>query len=218
MFDLDTAEDSFADILHNYGIETYAADLVGAGPGPKPDYIGDRYCDNLDYLSDKIKQYNINCVMGYSSGCVVVKDLLTQFKFDSVILLDPASKLKMNKQSVNDDKYVITKLAVGQALIDNGTTVDPTIAQDYIDALTPELELVTAAYPVKHLKGYFTNTTIAELYQHNNVRTFFTKNSSDLVRPLFPADSVYYADASHWILLEKYRYQLAQDIITFLNR
>lgn len=218
MFDLDTIEDSFADILQAYGVETYAADLFGSGPGPKPDIIGDRYCDNLEYLSAKIKEFDINCVMGYSSGCTVIKDLATQFAFDSIILLDPAARSKMTKQLVNNDKYIINKSAVAQALVDNETTIDPRIAQDYIDAMTTELELVTASYPVRYLKDCFTSEVVDKLYQRNNIKTFFTKNSVEQARTLFPADSVYYTNASHWILLELYRYQLAKDVVTFLNR
>ena len=217
MFDLDTVEDSFADMLHTGGLGVYAADLFGSGPGPKPDYIGDRYCENLEYLSEKIKEFDINCIMGYSAGCTVVKDLATQFNFKSIVLLDPASKLKMAKQLINDDKYIINKLAVAQALIDNGATVDPVIAQDYINAITTEAELVTASYPVRYLKNCFTPDVISKLYQHNNVRTFFTKNSLEHVRVLFPADSPYYHNASHWILIEQYRQQLAQDVVAFLN-
>jgi hypothetical protein len=103
MFDLDTTQDSFADILHNYGIETYAADIFGSGPGQKPEYIGDLYCKNLDYLSTIIKQFDITNIMGYSSGCAMVRDLASQFKFDSIVMLDPGVRLVMSKQLVNND-------------------------------------------------------------------------------------------------------------------
>lgn len=218
MFDLDTLEDSFADILYNNGIETYAADLFGAGPGNKPSHIGDLYCKNLDYLSEKIKEFNINCIMGYSSGCAVAKDLATQFDFDSIVLLDPGVRLKMTKQLVNDDHYIIDKLAIQQALIDNETLIDATVAKDYIDAVNNSQQLVTAAYPVKYLKDCFTPEVIDTLYRRNNVKTFFTKNSIEALRLRFSADSIYYPNSSHWIILEPGRYQLAQDIITFLNR
>ena len=109
MFDLDTTQDSFADILHNYGIETYAADIFGSGPGQKPEYIGDLYCKNLDYLSTIIKQFDITNIMGYSSGCAMVRDLASQFKFDSIVMLDPGVRLVMSKQLVNNDKYIISK-------------------------------------------------------------------------------------------------------------
>jgi esterase/lipase len=217
MFDLDTVEDSFADILSAQGVETYAVDLFGAGPGIKPDYIGDLYCKNLEYLAEKIKEFNINCIMGYSSGCAVVKDLATQFNFDSIVLLDPGAKLIMSKQLINNDKYIVEKNAIKQALINNNTSIDPLIAKDYIDAVAPDQQLVTASYPVTHLKDCFDQSTIDTLYQNNNVKTFFTKNSLDHLRKVFPDNSVYYTDASHWVLLEPYRYRLANDVINFLT-
>lgn len=218
MFDLDTSEDSFADILHNNGIETYTADLFGTGPGNKPSYIGDLYCKNLDYLSEKIKEFDINCIMGYSSGCAVAKDLASQFDFDSIVLLDPGVRLKMTKQLVNDDYYIIDKLAIQQALIDNETSIDTEIARDYINAVNTSQQLITAAYPARYLKDCFTPSVINTLYHRNNVKTFFTKNSIDALRLRFATDSIYYPESSHWILIEPGRYQLAQDIVTFLNR
>ena len=218
MFDLDTVEDSFADILHSYGIETYAADIFGSGPANKPKTIGDLYCKNLEYLATVIDQFDIRCVMGYSSGCSIVKDLTQKFNFDSVVLLDPGVRLSMNKQLINNDKFVITKQAVRQALLDNGTTVTKLIANDYIDALTDNNELVTASYPVtgQYLKVFSNKSAVQELY-HHNVKTFFTKNSLEHVKKIFPDNSIYYPEASHWILLEKYRYVLAQDVVNFLN-
>ena len=88
--------------------------------------------------------------------------------------------------------------------------------QDYINAVTPDAQLITASYPVRYLKECFTPDVIDTLYQ-NNVKTFFTKNSLELLRNTFPADSVYYPSASHWILIEQHRYQLATDVINFLK-
>lgn len=219
MFDLDTIEDSFADILYQHGIETYAVDLIGSGAtGPDDINHNTAYQDNLTYLKELVKEYDIDYVMGYSTGCAVAKDLALQINVKGVILLDPGANITITKELINN-KFLIHKESVFQALISNNTNIKPKIAADYINALCAIDVFVTSAYPItgNYLKSFFDVDSLQEFFNKCNVKVFFTHNSIQKLRKTFPSTSVFYPDASHWILLEDGRYLLAQDIVQFVK-
>lgn len=219
MFDLDSQDASFACLLNQQGVETYAVDIFGSGPGIKPDVIGNCYNDTVDYLSYLVEQYNIDNVMGYSTGCAFAAELTKKHKFKKIIFLDPRAKVVLDRKILNNDKYIITKQAVLKSLIDNQTEIDKNTTKDYIDALCQDDQLITAAYPItgQYLKIFDDKEYVDNLLNTNNTKTFFTKQSVEHTRELFAQNSVYWPHASHWILLEPYKKDLAQEVVQFLK-
>lgn len=218
MFDLETKNYSFAKLLNQQGIETYAVDILGSGPGEKPKFIGDLYDKTLSLLSKVVHTNGIDSIMGYSTGCAFVTDLCKTHLFKKIIFLDPGARVTLDKTCQDNDRYVITKTAVSQALTTNQTAVDDITASYHLSALCAGSELVTAAYPItgQYLKKIYKSQTLQKLLAENKIKTFFTKHSVKPVRDLFQANHVYWPHASHWILLEPYRIQLAHEIEKFL--
>ena len=219
MFDLITHEDNFRQMLNQRGIETYAMDILGSGPGPKPDVIGDLYQATLDRLKEIISTHKILHVMGYSIGCSFAMQLAQTHSFEKIVLLDPRASVKVDRIHVNSDKFIITKTAVRQALTENCTHIDDRTAQDHVDSLCAGDQFETAAYPMTgRYSQVFDNRDIVTQFLHSNcVRAFFTGQSSTATRDMFAEHGRYWPDTSHWILLEPARLQLAQAVSDFLS-
>lgn len=219
MFDLDTTDASFAKLLNQQGIETYAMDIVGTGPSVKRYVIGNQYQATIDCLSYVIKHYNIDYVMGYSTGCAMVADLTQHHQFKKIVLLDPQSRTQVNRVLVDNDKYIIDKSAVHTALIENNTTVDADTAQDHIAALSHSDQLVTAAWPMlgHYLKRFDDAQYVDRLISKQPTRAFFTKHSLENTRINFEKCGVYWPHISHWALLEPSRKDLANAVVEFLK-
>jgi len=218
MFDLQTHEPSFAHLLNQLGIETFAVDILGSGPDEKPEVIGGLYPANREYISQIINEHKIDSVMGYSNGCAIAMDLAKTHQFRRIVFLDPRAQVRVNKVCVNNDKYVITKTAITQALIENQTRVDTQTAQDHIASLCAGPELVTAAWPVMSQCSRMFNDTdqVQNFLQNNSVKSFFTAQSVPAIRELFGEHGVYWPDTSHWLLLEPRRKDLAQAVAEFV--
>jgi hypothetical protein len=218
MFDLDTDEDSFSDILVKHGIETYAIDLIGCGDGGSIDNVSDPYQHNLEYLKLVIKEHEIDYIMGYSTGCILAKELALSLNIKGVIFLDPSNNIILDKKLIND-MFLITKQSVRQALVINGTNIKQKIVDDHINSLCNDEILKVAAYPItgKFLKNFLDPNGLQNFFNVCNVQTFFTQKAEASVRSLFPSESTFYENSSHWIMLEDGRYQLAHDIVKFVN-
>ncbi|CAB4137967.1 Alpha/beta hydrolase fold-1 [uncultured Caudovirales phage] len=219
MFDLDTHDASFAQLLNQQGIETYAPDIVGTGPGRKSHVIGNCYHETLEYLDYIVTKFDIDHVMGYSTGCAFAVDLAKKHNFKKIVLLDPQSKSRVDRQLVDNDKYTITKQSVRQALIENLTSVDSQTTQDHLDALCPGDTLTTAAWPMlgRYLTVFDSQQYVDNLVNNYQVKTFFTKQSTEQVRQRFGCHGTYWPHISHWVLLEPYRKELANEIVEFLK-
>ena len=223
MFDLDTIEDSFATCLNKQGIETYTFDIYGSGPGKKEKYIGNQNKKNIEFAEKIINEYDINCIMGYSFGCHYAKYLSLKFNIKKLIFLDPCVSLNIEKQLIdNNDKFCIKLKNIPKIILKNKAKIDKKILEDHINALGKNKNLITAAYPITHLpaeyKNFLDKEQIVNVINNCKTKIFFTKNSIKSVRDVFPKkNSEFYKKASHWIMIEKYRYKLAEDISSFLK-
>jgi esterase/lipase len=218
MFDLETHEPSFAKLLNQQCIETYAVDIIGSGPGLKNTVIGDQYQNTLDLLQYIVEQYKIDHVMGYSTGCVFAVDLLKKYSFKKIILLDPGAQIKISRQVVNDDKYVISKEQVYDILKINEVNVDAWTLADHVNSLSYSDELVTAAWPIAgNYLNKISQKDIVDLKGNNNVKLFFTKHSLPDMREVFGSQGVFLPHASHWVLIEPGRRELATDVAEFIK-
>ena len=215
MFDLETVEDSIADILQEKNIETYTFNVVGTGPGDKPDTIGNPHETNVNIARQYIEEFKIDFVLAYSYGALVLNDLLDDLPecVKGIILLDPYTKICPGVPVPTGDKKTITQQQVLDQLEWFGANIKKEILQDYLFKLNNGNDLVTAAYTAQHVRNNYLNfisvENITKLLSFK-LQTFFTSSSVDAVRSKLPHK--FYPDASHWILLERARYQLADDI------
>ena len=222
MFDLDTVEDSFADILQHNCIETYTFDYVGTGPGIKTEFIGDHNIETINTAIQLVQDNNIEYVVGYSYGCMIAREIISQCpSLKGLILIDPQSEIYMDVVPIDDgDKLKLTKAAIASALKNHHSTISTEIQKDYIDKTADSDSLITAFYPRTFYRNnsvfFKTKEHVDELYSLIQVKTFFTKNTIETVRKLYP-NSTHMSTSSHWILLEEGRFELANEIINFID-
>ncbi len=226
MFDIDVSEPSIADLLNSKGISTYTFDIAGTGPDEKTKEIGDGHQSNIEYALELINKYQIEYVLGYSYGALLVSEMFDQLPscVKGIILLDPYAVLKQDNVIFvdNGDKKLVTRAQVSQDLVDYGCVITDEIKHAYINKLSqPDTELTTASYPGKHMKANFEKFSSAsniEKLCSKKIVAFFTKTSNKLVRERFPVNvKVYWPDCTHWILLEQKRFDLADNISNFIG-
>jgi esterase/lipase len=225
MFDLSTIQDSFATCLNKQGIETYTFDIYGSGVEKKEKYIGDQHKKNIKFAEKIINDYDVDCVMGYSSGCHYAKYLALKFNIKKLIFLDPRASLYSDKQLIdNDDKFSIELKNIPKIILKNKAKIHKKILEDHINALGgKDKKLITAAYPKTHLPiehiDFLDKAQIMHIINKCSTKIFFTKNSIKSIKNIFPKEnSVFYNKASHWIMIEEHRYKLAKDISLFLKK
>jgi hypothetical protein len=226
MFDLKTTEPSFADLLNAEGIETYSFNIGGTGPDQPLREIGDQHTDNIEHALELINEYQIEYVLGYSYGALVLSELIDRLPscVKGIILLDPYAVLKQDKVILldNGDKKLVTRQQVSQDLVDYGCNITDAVKYAYLDKLSqPGTELITASYPGKHMKANFekfSGPANIERLCSKKIVAFFTNTSNKLVRDRFPASAtVFWPDSTHWILLEQKRFDLAKSIAEFID-
>jgi hypothetical protein len=206
MFDLDCAEDSFATLLHKGGIETYTFDI------PTTDHQS-----NVDIAVSLVKQYEIDYILGYSYGCITALDVAKQTKIAGLMFLDPRSQVTVTKQHT-DNKILVTRDNVDLALRENNVNITDVVRQAHLAALSNTDVLVVPTYPgpVCRQTEYFKPANLTELFNKQKIQLFLTSQSKEETKLWNPANTIFYPDSSHWILLEPSRYQLAQDIEKFI--
>ena len=225
LFDIDAEEESMADILNGMGIETYTFDNFGIGPGEKPEPIGNFHQKNMDKAIAIIKHYNIDYIMPYSYGCLMLPQILKAVKVNGTILLDPCPRGQgIVKQNIGGGKLLVAKAAIISAL--KGVVKSPindSMLEAYLRHLCDGDYLTTAEYPVTESiaqkDAFLSEDNIRDLYKAGPITAVFTSGVSAEVQALFPKEGLLvYPKASHWIFLEDDRYQLAQDILTFIKQ
>jgi hypothetical protein len=210
MFDLDSIQPSFADILQEKNIETYAFDIFGGGPGAKPLHIDNLHNSNVQYARMLVEFYNIDIVMGYSYGCLVAKEVAQLVPLKGIIMLDPESTIDVARTQLGNGRVSVGKQAIKEALRINQTSIDPVVEIDYIDSVDPSEELITAQYP-----GQVCREQNKLLRSKTLCPGLWIVTKQGVVDQHIEASR--YADASHWILLESHRYQLADDVVKFID-
>ena len=218
MFDLATREPSFAQLLNQQGIETYAVDIIGSGPGPKDYVVGNRYQDTINLLCSVVEKYNIDHVMGYSTGCAFAIELSKKYHFKKIVFLDPGARTNVPRHLVDNDKYIFSKLQIYDMLDENKVSVDAWTLADHVNSLSYTDELVTAAWPIigNYLKQV-NEQSITELKNNNDLRIFFTKHSLPHMREAAGDQGMFWPHISHWALIETHRKDLAQAVVEFVK-
>lgn len=211
MFDLDI-ENNFSTMLNNFGIETYTFNLVGTGPDVKTEFFGIRHDDNVNLAKEIVEKYKIDFVMGYSYGCKIVIDLVQRVNLKGVMFLDPATKIDTDTELIDGgDKVRITKASIQKSMEQYQVTIDKDTADKYLQAVCDGDFIDVASYPRLPRPGPI------KVVPGVSVRLFFTKNSNAEYRSQWPEIMFkYYPQASHWILLEEYRQNLAVDVNDFI--
>ena len=230
MFDLPSDSPSMADILQERGIETYSINWEGIDRLPVTGQVGNAHDRNLARVIELIEQNPIDYILAYSYGVAVALDLIRALpgKIRGVMLVDPYPALKKpgapddSILTDNGDKRIVTRQQVRADLVKFASTAEPAVADAYIENLTdPDKELTVAVYPSMVLKERWAKLpnqidSLMQLPIASHV--YFTKTSKALVRNYFPADrQTMFATASHWILIEPERYQLADSIEQFIK-
>ena len=221
MFHLKSSAENFSDALLRNGVETYTFNYYGTGLDEKPDLIGNHNLEEIQRTIDIINDYQIEYVFGYSYGCAIAREAALKCNLKGLLLLDPSAFLHLEFQRIdNDDKIRITEKTLDSMLRNNGAVIDPLIYQDYVNAFLSSGELITATYPglffTEQSYLFKTKEHVDELYRHVPTKTFFTKNSIESVRPLYP-DHVYYPNSSHWILVEPEMQDLFIETVKFID-
>lgn len=205
MFGLSTVEDNFSKILCDKGITNYTFDISKHS-----------HNDNIILAKELINKYNIKYVLGYSYGAIVASELANESSIKGLFLLDPYAQVTINSDQHNDT-LVYKKEEIQQALIVNDTNIKDQIKEDHINSICPGDTLESPAYPKLDRKArkirFVSNLQSANCVIH----AFFTKHSRKEIRDQFPTSTLY-QDASHWILLEDYRYNLAEDISRLIDK
>jgi len=224
MFDIDANEESMADILNNMGIETYAFNNFGIGPEEKPDPIRNFHQKNIDKAIETIKRYSIDYVLLYSYGCLMASEILREVKVKGTILLDPCPRGQgLVKQKLDGGKLLVAKSAIFKGLKEVAKSpINDSMLEAYLENLCDGEYLTTAEYPVTESiarrDDFLSEDNILDLYKTGPVRAVFTSGVSDEVQAVFPREGfIYYPNASHWILIEDDRYQLARDVFKFIK-
>ena len=203
MFDLDSDEDSFADILSHMGIETYAFDNLPTG-----------HAANIDFAVDLINQFGIDYVMGYSYGCLTAYDVAKQTNIKGLVFLDPASTPKVKKRRVGDF-FLIPKANLDLALTKKNTNVADNIRIASINAFGTKDVLKIPTYPTVVMRNN-SNLFGPSIFTKLNVRLFLTSQGTEEAKTWSPSFT-YYPNSSHWIMLESGRYALAHDVVNFIK-
>jgi len=227
MFDLDSNEDSFAVLLQKRNIETYTFDNIGLSNPPLGVEVGDQHFNNVSYARKIIIENNIEYVLGYSYGAIILNELLTNLPecVKGIIFLDPYTKLKdiqiLNQISLdNNDKRAFTKPQLLEFLEINNANINPNILEYYSNNFNPSITL--ACYPSIYYRNFTTDTYNQFIEKTRNskrkVRMYFTHHPSNL-EPMIGGDiKRIFPKASHWILVEDDRFPLADDVLDFINQ
>ena len=230
MFDIDTVEDSCADLLQKNGVESYTFNIVGTGPLRKPNIIGDGHLENVLFAKNIIEEHGIDYIMAYSYGSVVACELVTQFnvKVKGVFLIDPfggpdfaPTYIDTTDYIEDGDKRVVTRQGI-QAILDEwDSTMKDDIKFDYFNSLgNGSSSLVTAAYPYqtvfKKHKEILNDLYVNELKKRCKLQVVFSKTAREDVKAIFPGSKCY-TDATHWIMLEDRRFDLINDFVNFVK-
>lgn len=222
LFDLETETESFSSLLNKKGITTYTFNNIGSNFGDVRDYVGNRHEENKQHAVDLVNKYGIQFVMGYSYGCYAAKYVAQNCNIKGVIFLDPRSNVKSKKVTINGgDRFLFTIQSLKNDLEINGAVIPEKVLDAHLNSLTDKNTFTSPAYPLNgcdHDKKTFCDIeSLEKLKSRTDIFAIFTKNSIDSVRQLFPEKSTrLYQDASHWIMIEDRKFDLAKDITKFV--
>ena len=215
MFDIDTREDSFSDLLNLHGMETITFDIIGTGLKDPVLPFGDHNESNISIARRLIEEHNIRNVIAYSYGIDILFKLIEEGSiFDRLMLLDPRAAGDPIRYFSDDDILIYKKRDILQHFLENKIKISGVILQEYINQMVnaPGGQLITPIYP----RLLSNNTSLedrADYLQREGSPKFkivFSNQSREKVRELFDSKHViYYDDASHYMLLEGARYKLA---------
>ena len=208
MFDIDSNEDSFCDLLLKDNIEVFSFDLPNTN-----------HADVVDKVSNLVKEHNINYIMGYSYGCIsAIECALTQ-RLNGIILLDPFSGVPVPSVEVGDKfEYTVSEI---KQLVNSTTFIKDDIKDLYLNALSATDKFTAPMYP----KQLVMDRKFLNLSAWKNVNliscpvfTVFTSTARQPIKNYFSQfKQKTYNNNSHWILLEDGRFELAADVSKFIE-
>jgi pimeloyl-ACP methyl ester carboxylesterase len=208
MFDINTNEGSFCDLLLKHNIEVFSFDL--------PNTNHDNIVSNVRQL---VETHGINYIMGYSYGCISAIECALTHKLDGIILLDPFSGVPVPSVTIdNNFEYTVSEI---KKLVDDTTSIKDEIKKLYIDSLSTGEKFTAPTFPKKlvmdrkFLKlSAWTNIGLVSC----PVYVAFTSTARALIKDYFLRfKQKTYTSSSHWILLEDGRFDLANDIDKFIK-
>ena len=221
MFDLDSAEDSFSDILANAGIETLTFDTFGTGIKDPAVPFGNLHYKNVELALSICKEHDISTIISYSYGSMVAVDVMREFPIVNSVILDPSSHAKVECESEDQDKRYITRVNLLRTLQNNRSPINGRMMKTHINQMinTSDGKLLTPTYvDSPYPEGIRVIEALAEVIGKIRMRTFFTNSAADEVMQRIPSeDRVKYDDCTHWFLIEDARYRLAADICDFIG-
>ena len=205
MFDLDSDQESFCQILNNNGIETFAFDI--------PETSHD---DVLNITFELIETHNIKNVMGYSYGCITAFDAAFRYKLDNVILLDPFSGTQIKNEEF-DTHYEYNTSDV-KTTIDEVCSIPESVKECYLSSLGGS-KFNSPKYP--KLKSRESYNTYTSRDAFDTLQGRLTVNFTDCVKQeVYEKYSMLNPtmyNSSHWILLESGRQELAKNVLTLIR-
>jgi len=226
-FDMQTQEDSFADILTDRGIEWWTFDSIGTGISDAKLPFGDHHDTNLKIARQLVLDNNIEYIMGYSYSVLLAARLITENKhtIKKAFFWDPWANANPSKEYLDDDYQIFDKLDYMKSMIRLGVTVTPRILQDHIDnmfltegskkQIFPSYSHHASTRAMQELS--YGPSQVNDLGKILPIKIAFSKNSWPKVRESFrEEDRLFYEDCSHWIWLEPGRYRLADDFCEFI--
>lgn len=204
MFDLDFNEDSFCKLLNDSGIETFTFDI------PETNHN-----DVVSICQDLINANNIKNIMGYSYGCLPAIDLSLCNNLNSLVLLDPFSGLKINKQEHDDRLYY--KSSDVYDVVTNNCYLSQSALKSYIDSLGESFSV--SNFPKKFSSTNFDKYTDWRLHRSIRCNKFvaFTESSKQEMHVKFSTIPRKFYKSSHWILIEEGRKSLCEDVCAVLK-
>lgn len=209
MFDIDIDEDSFCDILVANGVEVFSFDLSNTD-----------YNDVLNKAKTLIKDFKIDYAMGYSFGCIAASECALELDLLGIILLDPFSPPGPIKSIEIGDQFKY-QIADIKETLDTKTFIKEHIKDAHIKTLSDTDILLSPTFPKKLVSdGKFSTLPAWTDIKSINCPIYcaFTNTAKDFVKNYYGEyKQKTYGNNTHWILLEDGRFELAKDILEFIN-
>jgi hypothetical protein len=203
MFDLDMKEINFRQLLNDYGIETFTYDI------PETSYE-----DFYSIAESLVQEHKIDNVMGYCMGGAVTLQLANKFEFNSITVIDvfrPLPKYKIYNEQTG--RYECNK----QQLLDcinKETKINDSVKAEYLDSLTDVIS--SPKYMTKqHMEpivGHMCNKNYLANLKAKKKYLLWSSPFAAYQKEIFTGFGTKGYHASHWILLEEMRKELAKDL------
>jgi predicted esterase YcpF (UPF0227 family) len=203
MFDLDMKEKNFRQLLNDYGIETFTYDI------PETSYE-----DYYNIAESLVKEHKIDNIFGYCIGGVAALQLAKKYDFNSIVVFDAFRPLPLYKTyNENKSRYECNKDQLLK-VINTKTKMNIEVKEYFMNSL-PEI-IYGPDYVLKNIMkktfGYMYNEDYLKDLKVKKKYLMWSAPWAINQKEVFTGFTTKGYDASHWILLEQMRYELAKDL------